>query len=192
MKIHGLAVLSVPQRRQLRRDFLTGHYAIAELARNYHCSWLTANRWAHRDDPCDHSCAPKHHWTVVTPQYREAVLACRRDNPHWGPIRIAWVLKPDFTQANRGTVLRILQQADLTRPPRKAKRTHKPIPVGRHRVQADIQTLPAVKGGHGRQYKITFIHLATRAKHSEICPDRRTETVLKVFRHALDKLPPFG
>src|SRR5574341_1628031 len=57
----------------------------------------------------------------------------------------------------------------------RAKRT--PIPVGRHRIQMDIQQLPAVQGGTGFEYKITAIHLRTRLKYTEIHADRKSATV---------------
>jgi hypothetical protein len=65
------------------------------------------------------------------------------------------------------------------------------IPVGRHRLQCDVQQLPAIKGSQGFQYKVSFIHLKTRYKYSEIHPDQRSETIAGVYKRALDNLPPF-
>ena len=97
-----------------------------------------------------------------------------------------------FPWANRGTILKILQQEKLTQQPQKKKVTVKPIPVGHHRIQMDIQQLPAVKGDKGFEYKISAIHLRTRLKYSEIHPDRKSKTVAGVLQRALDLLPPFS
>jgi hypothetical protein len=52
--------------------------------------------------------------SVITEPYRQAVLDYRKDHPHHGPIRIAHQLKDHYPFANRGTVLKILQQKQLT------------------------------------------------------------------------------
>jgi len=191
MTIHGLAALSLQQRKEVRRLYLEGRTNFRQLALRFQVSPTTIRRWALRESPLDLTTAPKEHWTRITPEYRAAVLHYRQRYPEHGPIRIVRALKDDFPPANRGTVLAILQQSGLTRKPSRQKRQRKPIPVGHYRVQADIQTLPAVKGEHGREYKVSFIHLATRYKYSEIHADHTTETVLAVFRRALDELPPF-
>jgi len=191
MKIHANATLTIRQRQELRCLFLGGA-SIRELAAQFHVNKKTVMRWAHRDDPSDRSCAPHQPRTSITPEYRQAVLDYRAKHPSHGPIRIAWALEASFPQANRGTVLRILQDAKATgRAERKPREPH-PLPVGRHRIQVDIQQLPAIEGGSGFEYKITAIHLCTRLKYSEIHPDHRSETVAGFLRRALDRLPPFG
>lgn len=71
------------------------------------------------------------------------------------------------------------------------KRPRRPIPVGYHRVQMDIQELPAIKGQAGREYKISVIHLRTRLKYSEIHPQATSRQVAAVLERSLSRLPPF-
>lgn len=71
------------------------------------------------------------------------------------------------------------------------KRTRRPIPLGRHRVQLDIQYLPAIKGTCGREYKISLIHLRTRMKYSEIHTSMSSKRVSGVLERAIERLPPF-
>ena len=59
---------------------------------------------------------PKNPKTVITPAYEKAVLDYRKKNENHGPITIAFYLKKQFPFANRGTVLKILQTANLTKP----------------------------------------------------------------------------
>jgi hypothetical protein len=190
MKIHANATLTIRQRQDIRRLFLRGA-SIRDLAAQFHVNPTTVSRWAHRDDPHDRSCAPRQPRTTITQEYRQAVLAYRAEHPTHGPIRIAWALEARFPQAHRGTVLRILQDAKATKRAERKPRERHPIPVGRHRVQVDIQQLPAIAGGSGFEYKITAIHLRTRLKYSEIHPDHQSETVAGFLRRAMDRLPPF-
>lgn len=71
------------------------------------------------------------------------------------------------------------------------KRTRHPIPVGRHRVQLDIQQLPAIKGQRGCEYKISVIHLRTRMKYSEVHARASSTQVAAVLERAVSRLPPF-
>lgn len=71
------------------------------------------------------------------------------------------------------------------------KRQRRPIPVGRHRVQLDIQELPAIRGAHKREYKISLIHLRTRLKYSEIHSSASSKRVGEVLERAIERLPPF-
>jgi hypothetical protein len=127
---------------------------------------------------------------VVTPEYEQAVVEYRKQHSTHGPIRIALALAPQDPQANRGTVLLILQKHQLTKE-KKAARQSWQIPVRRHRLQMDVQQLPAVAGNQGFEYKISLIHLATRWKYSEIHRDYSSQTIAQVYRRALDRLPPF-
>ena len=65
------------------------------------------------------------------------------------------------------------------------------ILVGHHRVQLAMQELPAIVGQHGREYKISLIHLRTRLKYSEIYPNQRSGTIASVLERAVLRLPPF-
>jgi hypothetical protein len=183
--------LTVSQRSELRRRHLQEHASYRQLSQDFKVNLTTVQRWARRDSPLDLSSAPVHHRTVISPEYRAAIIAYRQAHPRHGPIRIAWELAPDHPQANRGTVLRVLQDAGLTRPHRRAPAQPHPIPVGHHRLQMDIQQLPAVAGGKGFEYKVSVIHLRTRLKYSEIHPQCTSELMGQVLRRAMDRLPPF-
>lgn len=191
MQIHARARLTILQRIELKRLYHEEDVSILELTKRFDVSNMTVQKWIHRESPLDKSSVPLHHKTAVTPEYIEAVIAYRQEFPHRGPITIAQALQEKFSYAHRGTVQRILQEQGLTRRKEKKKRERKPIPVGKHRIQMDIQTLPAVKGGKKREYKISLIHLNTRLKYSEIHPNHKSQTVLEVFKRALDYLPPF-
>jgi hypothetical protein len=148
MKIHANATLTIRQRQEIRRLFLCGA-SIRDLAAQFHVNPTTVRRWAHRDDPHDRSCAPKKPRTTITEEYRQAVLAYRAEHPTHGASRIAWALEAPFPQAHRGTVQRILQDAQATKRAERKPGEHPPLPVGRHRVQVDIQQLPAIEEGSG-------------------------------------------
>jgi transposase len=190
MKLHAKAALTIKQRADVYKCHQAGE-SIRQLAARFQVNPSTIWRWVRRDSPLDKTSAPCRHPTTITPEYRQAVIAYRKKYPHRGPIRIAQELAGEFPFAHRGTVLAILQQEGLTHPLRKEKAPPQPIPVGRHRIQMDIQQLPAIQGQKGFEYKITAVHLRTRLKYSEIHPDHRSATVAGVLRRALDLLPPF-
>jgi len=190
MSLHGGAALTLKQRTEVRRLHREEGISIRKLAQRFGVNPSTIQVWTHRDCPLDRSAAPHHPRRTVTSTYRAAVMACRKEHPAWGPIRIAAALKGDFPQADRGTVYSLLRQEQLTRPQR-PKREPNPIPVGRHRVQLDIQQLPAIEGGKGFEYKISMIHLRTRLKYSEIHPEATAATVAEVLQRGLERLPPF-
>lgn len=192
MILHSLAALSIRQRIEVKRMHKEDGISMRSLAKRFHTDLSTIQRWVKRESPLDRSSAPIKHRTVINPEYRATVVSYRKEHPNHGPIRIAQELKADFPVANRGTVLSILQAEGLTRHRIKRKKTIKHIPVGRHRIQMDIQQLPAIKGGKGFEYKITAIHLRTRLKYSEIHDNRESKTVAGVLRRALDLLPPFS
>ena len=190
MKLHSQAALTLKQRQKVKRLHKEG-VSIRELAKRYGVNPTTIQRWIKRESPLDKSSTPLTLQTVITPEYRAAVIDYRMEHQNHGPIRIALELKELFPWANRGTVLSILRQEGMTRPPKGKKAQRTPIPVGRHRIQMDIQQLPAVQGGKGFEYKISAIHLRTRLKITEIHADRRSATVAGVLKRALDLLPPF-
>ena len=192
MHLHARATLTVQQRFEARRLHHEERVSIRTLAKRFHVSPNTIFVWVNRESPLDKSTAPLHTRSTVTPAYRSAVVTYRKQNPQRGAISVAYALRTDYPQANRGTVYRILKEEGLIgKFIKKPKKERKPIPVGRHRIQMDIQQLPAIKGQHGNEYKISMIHLNTRVKYSEIRPDRKTTTVVEVFQRALDSMPPF-
>jgi transposase len=191
MKLHANAALTIKQRREVKQLFEMGKLPIVEIARRFCVSPQTVRRWIGRSDFQDRqvtSRTPR----VVTPEYESAVIEYRKQNPRHGAIRIALALQAGFPFAGRGTVALILKRQGLTKKAKPRQRTNWKIPVGRHRLQCDIQELPAIKGNKGFEYKISFIHLRTRWKYSEIHADCRTETVASVYQRALDNLPPFS
>jgi IS30 family transposase len=191
MQIHARATLTVKNRIEVKKLFQEQNLKISELARRFQVSPTTISRWVKRDSPLDKSSAPLNPRTVITEEYRQAVVSYRQEHPNHGSIRIADTLKKDFPQAKKSAVYNIIKQSGLIKKAAKKPKTVKHIPVGRHRIQMDIQTLPAVKGDKGREYKISMIHLATRVKYSEIHSNHQSETVLEVFRRSMDFLPPF-
>ncbi|MEO1258330.1 MAG: hypothetical protein AAFZ15_06020 [Bacteroidota bacterium] len=113
MKIHGNAQLTIAQRKLIHELFHSGKATKSELARRFHVNRKTIYRWVGRDDPHDRPSGPKVPRTVITPRYRDAVIAHRKSHPDHGPKTIAYYLKPEFSFANRGTVQRILRQEKL-------------------------------------------------------------------------------
>ncbi len=190
MKLHARAALTLRQRQEVKRLHEAGE-SIRKLAKRFMVNPSTIQRWVKRDSPLDLSSAPLTNRSVITKEYRVAVVAHRLEHPSHGPVRIAQEMKESFPQANRGTILKILQEEELTKPPEKEKSKGSGIPVGRHRIQMDIQQLPAVQGGKKFEYKIAAIHLRTRLKYTEIHPNRQSVTVAGVLKRALDLLPPF-
>ena len=191
MKLHARAKLTIENRKEVKRLHANG-ISIRKLAERFHVTPKTIHYWVRSDSPLDKTSAPIRHRTVITEDYRRAVVAYRQAYPSHGPITIAQSLVDTYPQAKKGTIHRILQQEGLIRTDTQKRRSTKPINVGRHRIQMDIQLLPAVKGGKKREYKISLIHLATRVKYSEICANHKSETVLEVFKRATDYLPPFS
>lgn len=114
----------------------------------------------------------------------------RTAHPTWGTRRLEYELRRYFPTVRRAVIRHILRVAHQQQPgPARRGHRRRPLPVGRHRVQMDLQQLPAITGG-GSEYKITVIHLRTRLKYSEIRPNRRSKTVAEVLTRALDVLPP--
>ena len=190
-KLHSNAALTIPQRIEVKRLFEIEKVSVSELARRFCVGESTIRKWINRDSPEDKSSAPHRKREVVTDDYKQAVIEYRRLNPTHGARRIAFELKSACAIAHRGTVAIILQQNGLTKKSHRVKTKWK-IPVGKHRLQCDVQQLPAIKGNEGFEYKISFIHLKTRFKYSEIHFDQKSETISQVYQRALDNLPPFS
>jgi transposase len=190
MKQHANATLTVAQRKKVKLLFQTEGLSKSALALRFGVHRQSIAKWIERDSPLDKP-APERQKRVVTPEYEQAIIEYRQAHPLHGAIRIALTLKDEFPFANRGTVGIILKKHGLTRKTKPRPKTKWKIPVGRHRLQCDVQELPAIKGSSGFEYKISFIHLKTRWKYSEIHPDCKTETVSAVYKRAIDNLPPF-
>lgn len=191
MQLHARAALTLRQRQQVRLLHDQRKLSIRRLACRFGVNPSTIQRWVGRACPLDRSSAPKRPHRRTTAEYRQAVIAYRQAHPREGPIRIAQALQEAFPEAHRGTVLPLLQQEGLTRP-RRAPRSKKPLEVGFHRLQMDIQRLPCIEGQKGFEYKISLIHMRTRLKYSEIHDNHRSATVVRVVQRAMDFLPPFS
>ena len=191
MPRHSNARMLVHQRLEAKSLFESGACSRAQLARRFGVSWTTIERWVKRSSPLDKT-TPVRTKRVVTPEYEQAVISYRRENPHHGAIRVALALQEQFPFAHRGTVALILKRHGLTN--KRVARPKSPwkIPLGRHRLQMDVQQLPAIKGGQGFEYKISLIHLKTRWKYSEIHDNCSSQTMALVYQRALDNLPPFS
>ena len=190
-KQHANAALTIAQRIEVKRLFDKEKVPVSELAKRFCCGESAIRKWIKRATPEDKSSAPNRKRVVVTEDYRAAVIAYRQQHPTHGPIRIAAELQAAYPQAHRGTVGLILKKAGLTKKRQRAKSKWQ-IPVGKHRLQCDVQELPAIQGSKGFEYKISFIHLRTRWKYSEIHPNQQSETIAGVYQRALDNLPPFS
>lgn len=191
MQYHAKAVLTAAQRTQVRQLHQQGR-SQAALARQFDVHRRTIQRWVARDEPTDRSSAPHHHGhQVVTEDYRRAVLDHRaapipRTVPNALPTCCATAFRPPTLPLSGASCT---APACRGAPPQ--KRARRPIPVGRHRVQLDIQELPAIRGNRKREYKISLIHLRTRLKYSEIHPSASSKRVAEVLRRAIGRLPPF-
>ena len=120
---HSNAQLTVSQRRLIRKLYNTEGAKISDLARRFNVNRKTIIRWINRDSPYDKPSGPKTPRRVITQAYREAVIKHRKANPNHGPVTIAFYLKAEFSFANRGTILRILQQEGLNKRNSKAKKS---------------------------------------------------------------------
>lgn len=123
-KIHSNAGLSLSQRKLVQDLYREGH-KISELARRFGVNRKTIERWVKRDSVADKASGPKNPRSVITPAYKAAIIAHRQAHPDHGPITIAFHLRPKFNFANRGTVLKILQQEKLTAKARSRAKSEK-------------------------------------------------------------------
>jgi transposase InsO family protein len=87
------------QRVALIADWLRKEWTMTELAARYAISRKTAYKWVERygADPehglADRSRAPYAHGRAREAPVREAVLALRRQHPHWGPKKLRAILQ---------------------------------------------------------------------------------------------------
>lgn len=134
-KLHANATLTISQRKQMRSLYLEGA-RISSLARRFGVNRKCADRWAKRATPYDKTSGPKAPKTVITKEYRRAVLEHRAAHPDHGAITIAFYLKEEFDFANRGTVQKILSQEKCSSrqerqpKPKKTKCGSSPSPNG--------------------------------------------------------------
>jgi transposase len=190
MKIHSNAALTISQREEVHKLHVEG-VSIRALADRFRVNPSTIQRWTSRGSPLDLSTAPKRRNEALSEEQKAAIKRHRQDNPQAGARTIASVLGKDFGAMSHATVGRFLQAQGLTSPIRKERKARKPLKVGKHRLQMDIQRLPAISGGHKFEYKITIIHMATRVKYSEIHPRISSKIVAETVARAVGHMPPF-
>lgn len=191
MKIHANAALTISQRQEVVRLHREEGVSIRKLASRFRVNPTTIQRWLNREAPLDLSSAPLSKRSGLTPEQKEAIRRYRADHPRAGGRTIALVLNKDYGSMSHATISRFLCSEGQTLPREKRAREREPLKVGKHRLQMDIQKLPAIRGGSKFEYKITIIHMATRMKYSEIHPMMNSELVAQAVEHALGHLPPF-
>lgn len=191
MKVHQNAALTIKQRDEVRRLHREEGVSIRELAGRFGVNPTTIQRWVGRDSSLDLTTAPLHRRSGLTQEQKEAILRHRADHPGAGARTIATLLRKEHGKMSHATISRFLKAQGQTVPVEKKVREGKPLNVGRHRLQMDIQVLPAIRGGKGHEYKITIIHMATRMKYSEIHDTISAELVAQALQNALGHLPPF-
>jgi len=190
MKIHLNAALTLSQREEVVKLHAQG-VSIRALAERFRVNPTTVQRWISRDSPLDLSSAPKRVRQALSEEQKAAIKSYRKAHPQEGARTIAAVLADDYGRMSHATVSRYLASEGLTRVAARPPRERKPLKVGKHRLQMDIQELPAITGGHKFEYKITVIHMATRVKYSEIHPRMTSKIVAETMERAVAHMPPF-
>ena len=90
---------AVDQRVALVADWLRKEWTMTELAARYAISRKTAYKWVGRYEAggagglVEHSRAPRQSGRAIAAPMREAILALRRRHPHWGPRKLAAILR---------------------------------------------------------------------------------------------------
>jgi len=122
----------VDERKSLVIEVEEGDFSIAELCRRYSVSRETGYTWLRRyrnggvEELTDHSRAPQVHPNQMSDEVAEAVLAARRDHPHWGPRKLKrWLTdrKPNQAWPATSTIGALLKREGLTVPRRRRRRT---------------------------------------------------------------------
>jgi transposase len=191
MEIHGNAALTVREREEVQRRHREAGESIRQLAGRYRVNPSTIQRWIHRDSALDLTSGPKQPRRRLTPEQQATIRRYREDHPGAGARTIAAMLAKEYGPLSPATIGRFLRAEGLTRPAGKKVRVRQPLRVGRHRLQMDIQELPAIRGESGFEYKISILHMATRMKYSEIHPRMSSALVVETLQRALAHLPPF-
>lgn len=194
MKIHPNASLTPKQRQTVKDLYATAQFTQEHLAGQFNVTRKTISKWINRPNVLDATGSRKSIMGNITSEF-EADVKSYRQNPvtsHHGKIRIAFELSDKHACSNPSNVYSVLKRLKLNKPKTVKVRVAQKLPVGKHRTQMDIQTLPAIKGNEGYEYKISIIHLSTRIKYSEIHDNFESKTIAKVYERSLDNLPPFS
>jgi hypothetical protein len=115
MSLHGSAALTEKQREEIKILHQEHGWTYSALADRFNTTFRTAKKWANSTTSQDKKSGSKTPRSIITPEYEAAILKYRESNDHHGPVRIAEELREEFPIANRGTVLKVLQKANLTR-----------------------------------------------------------------------------
>lgn len=192
MKLHKNASLTPKYRQQIKDLYATGEFIQQDLAIKFGVTRKTISKWVNRSSVEDCSNAPKKARSI-TSDFISSVKAYRENTitSHHGKVRIAFELKEKHTCCNPSNVYLVLKQLQINKVKTTKPDVSKKIPVGKHRTQMDIQTLPAIEGNEGFEFKISIIHLSTRLKYSEIHDNYESKTIAGVYERSLDNLPPF-
>jgi len=169
MKLHKNASLTLKHRQQIKDLCATGDFTQQELSVKFGVTRKTISKWVNRTSVEDCNNRPKK-TKSITSDFISAVKTYRENDTtsHHGKVRIAFELKEKHPCCNPSNVYLVLKQLELNKAKSAKPNVSKQIPVGKHRTQMDIQTLPAIEGNEGYEYKISIIHLSTRVKYSEI------------------------
>ena len=120
------------ERMKFVMDYESQEYSKAALCRIYGISRPTCNKWLARYGQAgvvglaDQSRAPKRHPNQVSPEIEEAILAVRREHPHWGPKKLRVLLKQAMPRGSwpaTSTIGEILSRHGLTVPRKRRRRT---------------------------------------------------------------------
>ena len=111
-------------------DCLRGDVPMAALCEDYGISRKTGYKWLDRyreHGPAgleDRSRAPHRHGRSMAPEVAEAIVALRRERPHWGPRKLRAVLMrdhPDQVWPAASTMGELLRAEGLVRPRRRRR-----------------------------------------------------------------------
>jgi DNA-binding XRE family transcriptional regulator len=193
MKIHKNASLTPKQRQLVKTLYATGHHTQECLAKQFNVTRKTISKWINRSTVEDAIGTRKSIISRITPEFEADVKSYRENliTSHHGKVRIAFELSNKHACSNPSNVYTVLKRLQLNKPKPLKVQVAQQLPVGKHRTQMDIQTLPAIKGNEGYEYKISIIHLSTRIKYSEIHDNFESKTIAKVYERSLENLPPF-
>lgn len=124
------ATSPVDERKLFMKDYLSGQYSVAELARRYGTSRKTAYKWIARWDANDgaaledRSRRPKNSPNSVAQWLEEAIVSARKQRPTWGPKKLRAVLakaNPRVQLPSISTFAAIFKRYGLVRPRRRKR-----------------------------------------------------------------------
>ena len=95
------------------------------ISRKTGYKWLERYRSDGAEGICERSRAPHRHGRRMAPELAEAILALRRDRPHWGPRKLRAVLshqQPDVVWPAASTMGDLLRAHGLSDPRRRRRR----------------------------------------------------------------------